>query len=76
MTNETEARALCERLRKLNRQHPDADVMPFKEAADTIEALLAEIADLYRDIGIKRKKLEDADKAKVVAWLEAQSCSI
>jgi hypothetical protein len=35
-----------------------------REAADRIEALEAEIADLHRDIEIKRKKLEDAARAK------------
>ena len=44
---------LVERLKELNRQHPDADVMPFREAATAItdlEALVGELGEVLEAI--------------------------
>ncbi len=42
---------LVERLKELNRQHPDADVMPFREAATAITDLEALVGELGEALG-------------------------
>jgi hypothetical protein len=65
MTTETEARALCERLRE---RHQSIN----HEAADAIEALRTRVATLEEGIQYSNDEML-AREARVVEWLREQS---